>query len=600
MSKRLLRSEVPVEHTWDLSDLYATEEAFENDLEKVTTLVNDYTKYKGRLFEETDSLLNAIEDYTVIYGHFIRIMTYSNLRQSEDGTNPENQSRSMKAGAKMAQLGSSLTFFESELLDLDEAAYAQLFVNQPKLLKYKNHLDDIYSEKKHRLSPETEQLLASMGTVLNAPYRTYSVSKSSDMIFDDVKNGNGETLPNSFVLFENNYEFSSDNTLRKNAYESFSKTLNQYKNTYAAVYATEINKQMAISKARGYESVYHFLLKDQKIEFDMYKNQIQLIYTKLAPHMRRFAKLKKEQLGLDTMHYYDLKATLDPSFVPPATYEEIQTMLIDALGILGEEYQGIIKKAFSNRWIDYANNVGKSTGAFCSSPYGIHPYVLISYEENMRLAFTLAHELGHAGHFQLAMNEQSIFDVRPSTYFVEAPSTINEMLFAEYLMKKENSPRMKRWVILQLMGTYYHNFVTHLLEAEFQRRVYEFAESGRPLTANLLCETMGDVLKTFWGDEVEIDENAGLTWMRQPHYYMGLYPYTYSAGLSAATAIAKQIFAEGEVAVNRWLDTLRAGGSKTPHELLKGAGIDMSTPAPVESAVAYVGELIDELVHLFK
>lgn len=599
MSKRLLRNEVPTEHTWDLSDLYANEEAFEKGLEAVTELVADYTKYQGRLLDGPATLLNALEDYAEIYKQFIRLMTYSNLKQSEDGTNPENQSRSMKTGAKMAQLGSSLTFFESELLDLDEAAYTQLFVNEPKLLKYKNHLDDIYSEKKHRLSPETEQLLASMGTVLNAPYRTYSVSKSSDMVFDDVKNKNGETLPNSFVLFENNYEFSSDNTLRKNAYESFSKTLNQYKNTYAAVYATEINKQMAISKARGYESVYHFLLKDQKIEFEMYQNQIQLIYTKLAPHMRRFAKLKKEQLGLDKMHYYDLKATLDPEFVPPATYEEIQTMLIDALGILGEEYQGIIKTAFANRWIDYANNVGKSTGAFCSSPYGIHPYVLISYEENMRLAFTLAHELGHAGHFQLAMNKQSIFDLRPSTYFIEAPSTINEMLFAEYLMKKENSPRMKRWVILQLMGTYYHNFVTHLLEAEFQRRVYEFAESGRPLTANLLCETMGDVLKTFWGDEVEIDENAGLTWMRQPHYYMGLYPYTYSAGLSAATAIAKQIFAEGEVAVNRWLDTLRAGGSKTPHELLKSAGIDMSTPAPVESAVGYVGELIDELIQLF-
>jgi oligoendopeptidase F len=340
------------------------------------------------------------------------------------------------------------------------------------------------------------------------------------------------------------------------------------------------------------------LLQTQKVTEEMYHRQIDVIYKELAPHMQKFAKLLKEQMGLEKVSFYDLKAPLDTSFNPSATYDEAKDVVLKSLEVMGAEYVEIMNKAFDERWIDYADNVGKSSGAFCASPYASHPFVLVTFQNNMRDAFTLAHELGHAGHFYLANKEQNFFNTDPSTYNVEAPSTMNEMLLGRYLLDNNDDPKMKKWVILQFMGTYYHNFVTHLLEATYQRKVYQFAEEGQPLTADLLTNTKLEVLRGFWGDTVDIDDDAGMTWMRQPHYYMGLYPYTYSAGLTASTACSEMIFEEGQPAVDRWLDMLKTGGKLKPLELLKVAGMDFTTDEPVQKAVAYVGSLIDQLIEL--
>nr|GGG75080.1 hypothetical protein GCM10011398_19850 [Virgibacillus oceani] len=298
---------------------------------------------------------------------------------------------------------------------------------------------------------------------------------------------------------------------------------------------------------------------------------------------------------MDELRFCDLKAPMDPEFNPKTTYEDASSTILDVLQVMGPEYTEIMKKGVTERWVDLADNVGKSTGAFCSSPYGVHPYILITWTDTMRGAFVLAHELGHAGHFYLAGKNQSLVNTRPSTYFVEAPSTLNELLLANHLIEKTDNKRMKRWVISQLLGTYYHNFVTHLLEGEFQRRVYELAEAGTPLTANVLSEQKREALENFWGDTVVFDEGAGLTWMRQPHYYMGLYPYTYSAGLTVSTAVAQKIQEEGKTAVDRWLSVLKAGGTMKPLDLIKQAGVDMSKPDAIKTAVAYVGRLVDEL-----
>lgn len=230
---------------------------------------------------------------------------------------------------------------------------------------------------------------------------------------------------------------------------------------------------------------------------------------------------------------------------------------------------------------------------------GVHSYILISWSDSMRGAFTLAHEVGHAGHLMLAEKYQSLTNARPSLYFIEAPSTMNELLLADHLKNRSEDPRMRRWVISQLLGTYFHNFVTHLLEGELQRQVYSLAMNNEPITAVKLCELKGSILSSFWGEDVVIDENASLTWMRQPHYYMSLYPYTYAAGLTASTAAAEQIRTEGQPAVDRWLEVLKAGGSKSPLELMKLAGVDMSEPEPIRSAVRYVGSLIEELESLY-
>lgn len=598
MNERLKRQEVDVNMTWDITSLFESKEAFNASLEDVKAKVEVVKGYKGRLKGSPTLLFEAVEALENLMIQLSALDTYANLGQSVDGTNTETQELSMSFGATYTQIQAELTFYENEIMTLTEEQFIGFFKVEPRLEAYRVFLEEIFEEKQHKLSDETEETLAALGEVTDAPYRIYSISKAADMQFESFVDGEGNSQPNSFALYEGKYEFSGNAITRKNAYESFNKTLKQYKNTYAAIYNTEVKRQVVLSKLRGYPSVTDMLLKPQKVTQEMYHRQIDVIYSELAPHMHKFAKLLKDQLGLEKVSFHDLKAPIDTTFNPSATYDEAKEIVLKSLEIMGEDYMNIMKKAFDERWIDYADNVGKSTGAFCASPYAAHPYILVTFQNNMRDAFTLTHELGHAGHFYLANKEQKYFNTRPSTYNVEAPSTMNEMLLGRYLLQNNADPKMKKWVILQFMGTYYHNFVTHLLEAAFQRKVYDYAEKGQPLTAKLLCDTKLEVLRGFWGDSVNIDDNAGMTWMRQPHYYMGLYPYTYSAGLTASTTVSEMIFEEGQPAIERWLEMLKVGGNLKPIDLLKVAGMDFTSDAPVKKAVAYVGSLIDQLIEL--
>ncbi|WP_188207199.1 oligoendopeptidase F [Alkalibacillus aidingensis] len=595
MTQRLKRQDVPQEQTWNLKDLFDSNEEWEQALNELEALTPSVTQYKGRLHEGSDVLQACLEAQAELHKKLILVGTYANLRSSEDGTNPDNQANSAKVASTFAKVSAELSFFDSEVLALPDGTIEKYLKENQDLEVYRNELEDLLERKPYTLSPETEEVLASLSEVHSAPYMIYQRSKSSDMEFDSFTTSDGTEYANSFALFEDEHELSSNTEVRRKAYDSFVKTLKQYQNTYAAAYATQVKKEVALSRARGYDNVTQMLLQSQKVTEEMYHNQLDVIQKELAPHMRRFAKLKQKVYGLDKLQFVDLKAPLDPEFDPESSYEDISKTILEALQVMGPEYTKIMEEGLSNRWVDYADNIGKSTGAFCASPYGAHPYILLTYTGKMRGAFILAHELGHAGHLHLANQNQHVFNTRPSTYFIEAPSTMNEMLLADHLLETTDDPRMRRWVILQLLGTYYHNFVTHLLEGEYQRRVYDLAEKGVPLTANTLSEQKGEALKNFWGDAVEIDEGAKLTWMRQPHYYMGLYPYTYSAGLTASTAVSQLFKEEGQPTIDRWLEVLKMGGTKTPQELLKYAGVDMSTPDPIKKAVAYVGSLVDEL-----
>ncbi|MBJ7948396.1 MULTISPECIES: oligoendopeptidase F [Bacillus cereus group] len=595
IENRLIRAEVPTELTWNLSDLYKSDaewhaalNVLENDIQKLDAL-------KGHLHTSSTTLLNCLLIEEELLMKLTKLSSYANLKESADRTDPVIQANSSKVSALGTKVHTALSFIHNEILSFEEGTIEKYLIEEIKLNPFRKSLLEVLSKRQHTLSPETEEALAALGEVHSSPYKIYGMTKLADMDFNPIQDEQGNEFPVSFALFESNYEFSPSAYIRRKAYESFVSTLKRYKNTVATTYATEVKKQVTLSRLRKYESVTHMLLEPQKVPLEMYNNQLDIIYKELAPHMRRFADLKKKVLGLDQMLFCDLHAPLDPEFNPAITYEEASKLIQDSLKVLGDEYSSIIEKGFKERWVDLADNVGKSTGAFCSSPYGSHPYILITWQNTMRGCFTLAHEFGHAGHFYLANKNQRIMNVRPSMYFVEAPSTMNELLLAQHLLATTNDKRMRRWVILQLLGTYYHNFVTHLLEGEYQRRVYTLAEEGQALTAKSLTEIKTNVLSTFWGDSVEIDEGAGLTWMRQPHYYMGLYSYTYSAGLTASTAVAQMIKEEGQPAVDRWLDVLRAGGTMKPLELMKHAGVDMSKPDAIRKAVSYVGSLIDEL-----
>jgi len=598
MSEILKRNQVPLEQTWDLTALFKSKEDFQASMEDAKVKTKALVDYKGRLGESAQVFYQALQLMEDLNIQLSALGTYAGLEQAVDATNVETQELNMMFGMAITEIATQLTFFENEIMSLPEATFNGYFTEEPRLEEYRKNLSEIYDEKNYKLDDKTEEAFAAMGEVTSAPYNTYSISKASDMVFDDIQDSEGKTHPNSFNLFEGKYEFSEDPVLRKNAYASFNKTLKQYKNTYAAIYATHVKKEVTMSRLRGYQSVTQMLLKSQLVTEEMYHRQIDVIYKELAPHMRKFAGLLKKELKLDKVNFYDLKAPIDTSYNPPATYEQARETVLKSLEIMGPDYLAIMKEGFDNRWIDYADNAGKASGAFCASPYAAHPYILVTFQNNMRDAFTLTHELGHAGHFYLANKHQKYFNTEPSTYTVEAPSTMNEMLLGRYLLDNNDDPKMKKWVILQFMGTYYHNFVTHLLEAAYQRKVYDFAEKGQPLTAQLLCDTKLEVLRGFWQDAVDIDEDAGMTWMRQPHYYMGLYPYTYSAGLTASTACSEMIFNEGQPAVDRWLELLKTGGRLKPLDLLKVAGMDFTSDEPVQKAVAYVGSLIDQLADL--
>ena len=330
----------------------------------------------------------------------------------------------------------------------------------------------------------------------------------------------------------------------------------------------------------------------------MYDRQIDLIMTHLAPAMRKFAKLLGDVHGLDKVTSKDLHLVVDPDFEPDISIEQSKDQLLEGLSILGDDYLEMIERAFDERWIDFPQNEGKSTGAFCSSPYGVHPYVLISWTHKMREVFVLAHELGHAGHFFLAGENQNLFNTRPSLYFIEAPSTMNELLMANHLKKSADDLRLKRWILSTLVSrTYYHNFVTHLIEAAYQREVYLTIDRDEPINATVLNNIYRDVLEQFWGDAVEISDGAELTWMRQPHYYMGLYPYTYSAGLTVATQTSEKLL-NGDIEIDAWKEVLKAGGTKTPAELAMMVDVDLSTEQPLMETIKYIENMIDEIVEL--
>ncbi len=599
MADRLKRAQVPEQETWNLRDLFETDDAWEEELRAIAESFDSVAQYKGHLADGAQVVLKCLDARETLATRFTRVSTYASLKFSEDGSNPLNQTNSDRVAALGGELNAATSFVDSELLELPVGTIESYLASLTSLEEHRNYLEQLALYKPYRLSAQTEAALAALGPVHAAPYAIYQRSKSSDMQFESVVDDEGNEHAMSAALYEDKFEQSSDTNLRRAAFRSFAKTLGQYQNTIAAAYGAEVKKQVTLARLRGYSSVTDMLLQPQQVPVELYNNILDVIQRDLAPHMRRLARLRQRVLGLDKMLHCDLKAPLDPAFQPKTTFEQASDTILGALSVLGDEYTDIIRKGLTSRWVDLADNIGKSTGAFCSSPYGVHPYILITWTDNMRSTFVLAHELGHAGHFSLAQRNQRYVNTRPSMTFVEAPSTMNEMLLGQYILKRSDDEKMRRWVLMQLLGTYYHNYVTHLLEGELQRRVYKLADAGTPMTATLLSQLKGNVLSEFWGDAVEIDDAAKLTWMRQPHYYMGLYPYTYSVGLTVSTLTAQRIFTEGQPAVDDWIRVLKAGGTKKPLELMKMAGVDMSTPEPIERAVAYVGTLVDELEKSF-
>ena len=588
----IMRKDVPTEETWDLSLLYASEKDLLSDAERMKELAETIEKkYKGKL--NTPEAIDACLDlYRELYTLSVLTGNYCELAVSVDYYDTHNQDLNERILRLDSQLMSRVSFIRTEICAQDEET---LMKARELATANRGYLEDLIRSKPHTLSPETEQVLAALSQSRMVPMQIYNMAKLADMKFPPFT-VDGKEYPLGYSLFEDNYEYERDAKVRRAAFAAFSAKLREYENVTAAAYNAQVQNEKAEATVRGFDSVIDYLLFDQKVTKEMYHRQIDLIMEKLAPHMQKYARTLQRIHGLDKMTFADLKIAVDPDYDPKVTIEESKQYIEKGLAILGDDYVEMIREAYRDRWIDFAKNQGKSTGGFCASPYGKNSFILLSWNERMSDVFTLAHELGHAGHFKACNSAQSIFDTEVSTYFVEAPSTMNELLMAHYLLNTCDDRRMRRWILSSMVGhTYYHNFVTHLLEAAYSREVYRIVDEGGSVTAELLSGIMKDTLKKFWGDAVEINDDAALTWMRQPHYYMGLYSYTYSAGLTVATQACRRIEEEGARAVEDWKKVLQAGSTKDPVGLAALAGVDITGDQPLLDTIAYIGSLIDEI-----
>jgi oligoendopeptidase F len=605
----ITRKEVPIEETWNLADIFPSDEEWEKSYLQVEEELDEILQGTINL-DSAKGTLELLENYDRLMEKVNRTSSYAFYKYSEDGTDPFNQNmvgRSQTVTKKSYNLSTNIV---NGFLQLPKEVINSYKEEEKSLQTYHRFLEKIEAIRDHSLAPEMEDLLASLNHTLNTPNSTYLTITASDLKFESVKDKAGKEVPISLFMYMTQIETSPDTELRRNAYHSLTDGLKKYQHGLAQTLTSEVHKNVSIAKLRNYSTTMDYLLHYSSpasnhfyagdgVSTTYFEDVLDTFQQELAPHMQRYARLRKRQLGLDKLLFSDVKAPLDPEFDPPISYEEAGEIIVEAVGVLGPEFQENMRKVFTDRWVYRGDNIGRRMIAFGGGVHGVHGYSFYPWGGNLFDMLLLGHELGHAIHFTLSAENQKIINNGQSLLFVEAPSTLVEHLIVDYLKEKRDDPRLHRWLNMYSMMSYHHNCVTHILEAELLRRLYKMADQKIPLTTAVISNTKGAILSEFWGDTVEMDEGAKLTWMRQPHYYMGLYPFTYSIGTSASTVIANRIKKEGITVGEQWTDVLKLGGSMSGLDLYKQAGLDMSTTDVIKQAIAHVGRIVDELENSF-
>lgn len=600
------RADVPLAETWRLEDIFTSTADWAAELAALPEAFAALRQYRGRLAEGAGMLLACLELEEGLQERLDRVVNFAHLNLATDGANPDNQAAMGRVQPVATLAEEHWAAIRSEILALPDGTVAHFLAADSRLEPFRGLLEDLLAEKPYALAPEAEAALAALGESLETPYRIFQRGTTADMKFEAAVNRAGEKEPVTIGGFLMHTELSPDTVLRRNAWASLTSTLGAYQNIMAESLGTYVRTNVTKARLRGYKSVFEMLLNasspgprifsgTDSVPEAVFHQVLDTVLTELAPVMRGYARLRKQVLGLDKLYLCDIQAALPAGDVDTVSYEQGTRWITESVALLGPEYQSLIQRSFDERWIDRADNTGRVGGAFCAAPWNVHPYVFSTWTGGMRALFILAHELGHAGHIALSMANQRLNNNRFATFFIETPSTLNELLLAKHIRSQTEDLNIHRRVIMTVLATYHHNFVTHLLEAELLRRFYRLAEAGQPLTAKVMGDETVAMLKSFWGDEVEIDEKARVNWMRQPHYYSGLYPYTYSVGLTGSTVIAESFAQKGEAAVQQYLELLKAGSTRKPLELYKMVGIDMASPEPFRQAVAYVGRLVKDL-----
>lgn len=589
-----LRQELPVEETWQLELLFDSQETYEEALGKFKLQLTQFVEtYNGKLAEE-EVLLASLKDYGDLYQQLYHLSAYASLAYETDKLNETFEINMSQMEDLYEWQAKQLTFYKHQLVELDSAVL-EAVSNSEAGSEYKAYLEDLLRQKETFLSQEVEEVLSGLDNSIFNQYRQYLTMKLQDMAFDSFE-VEGKTYANSFNGFEGDYEVHPDSEVRKKAWVSFHDGLRRFENSAAVNYINYVQTQKKMASLRGFDTTIDYLLFDQKVSNEAYNRQIDIIMSEFSSVMRRYARMLAKEHGVEKVSLADIKMSFTTADAAKISISDSRQMIEEALSVLGEEYSDIVKTAFEERWIDYPMNQTKSTGGFCSTIYNGPSYILLNWTGLMSEVLVLAHELGHAGHFQLTNRNQNILTPEASLYFIEAPSTANEVIMCQYLLNQPISNEQKRILIGEFISrTYFHNMVTHLLEADFQRKVYLAIEKGEVLNASRLNAFFKETLETFWGEDVEINEGAELTWMRQPHYFIGLYSYTYSAGLTIGTQIGQRIANREEAAIESWLEVLRAGGTLNPIELAAKAGVSMKDGEALRTTISFVDGLLDQM-----
>ncbi|CAH1215202.1 oligoendopeptidase F [Paenibacillus sp. JJ-223] len=596
MSQLLKRSEVPAEHTWKLEDLFADQKAWDQEYEEVLALIKKASEFQGKL-NKPESLKASFELEDEVSLKLERLFVYARMHQDEDTANPTYQSLSQKAQKLSVKVGEALSFVTPEILSLpDEQLDA--FIANDDLKPYRFTLQEMKREKAHVLTQAEEALLAQVGNLSQAPSTIFSMLNNADLKFPKVKDENGkevELTHGSYIqLLEN-----PNREVRERAFKAVYETYAKQKNTIAAALNANVTKNMFYANVRKYPSVLEMSLYGDNIPKEVYTNLVDTIHESL-PLLHRYMELRKKLLKVDELHMYDLFAPLVDEYKMDITYDEAKKIVKEGLKPLGEDYASVLQSGYDDRWIDVYENENKRSGAYAWGAYGTHPYVLLNHKDNLNSMFTLAHEMGHALHSYYSDNALPYRDAQYTIFLAEVASTTNEALLMDYLLKKSTDPKEKLYLLTYYADQFRTTVFRQTMFAEFEKIIHERAEQGEALTPQLLSEIYYDLNVKYHGNGMVVDKDIEMEWARIPHFYNSFYVYKYATGFSAATSFSKQILEEGQPAVDRYLGFLKSGGSDFSINILKKAGVDMSSPQPIREAMSVFKELIEQMEQLTK
>lgn len=585
------RSEIDERYKWRLEDIYENEELWEEDYRKVKELLKEVVKFKGKIRTSKD-LLEVLKLNDQIGMTASKIFAYARMRRDEDNTNSKYQALSDKAMRLNIEVMSATSFIVPEILSIETEKLRNMIEELEELKIYKQYIEDLIRYKPHVLSPEEEKILAEAETLAESVSTIYSMLNHADLRFPTIRDENGnevELTHGNFISFMQ----SKDRNVRKAAFEALYDTYKKFINTFASTLAGSVKKDIFYAKARRYNSSLEASLFEDNVSVEVYNNLIETVHSRLDV-LHRYVRLKKKLLKLDELHMYDLYVPLIQEYDKEFTYEEAIELVLEGLKPLGEEYIDLLKKGFESRWVDVYENRGKTSGAYSWGAYGTHPYVLLNFQGKLNDVFTIAHEMGHSLHTYYSNATQPYVYAGYKIFVAEVASTCNEAILMDYLLKNFKDEKERLYVLNHFLEEFRGTVFRQVMFAEFEKLIHEMAERGEPLTAEVLNKKYYELNKLYYGDDIVVDEEISYEWARIPHFYRNFYVYKYATGFSAAIAISQMILNEGEKAVERYKEFLKSGSSDYPLNLLKKAGVDLTTPKPVNDALDVFEKLLDE------